>query len=214
MNTQHYMKMAEDILKDYQYYEKLSNDPMKKDRIQYQRLLHKHRSCLRENEYKYLSAFEIKHSQFYGLHKVYKSEEIRQYCELSRQPTVYIGEIDDSKLRPIIAGPACLTNRLSNLIDILLKPLVKHVPSFLRDTTNFLKQIPTTVPDDTLLVSFDVESLYSNICNALGIEAVTYWIDQFHNEIPQRFSKGLLSSHWPSYLKIILSNSITISLVK
>ena len=33
------------------------------------------------------------------------------------------------EFRPIIAGPACPTHRLSNLIDILLKPFIKHIGS-------------------------------------------------------------------------------------
>lgn len=34
MNTEHYKKMAKDILNDTKYYEKLTNDPYKVDRIQ------------------------------------------------------------------------------------------------------------------------------------------------------------------------------------
>ena len=114
-----------------------------------------------------------------------------------------IGEVNDLKLRPIIAGPTCLTNRLSNLIDIILKPIVKHVPSFLKDTTDFLKQIPSTVPDNTVLVSFDVESLYSNISHTLGIEAISYWIDKYKHEIPTRFSKDFIIDS----LRFILENN-------
>ena len=73
----------------------------------------------------------------------------------------------------------------------------------MRDTTDFLKQIPTAVPENTLLISFDVESRYSNICHTLGTEAVTYWIDQFHNEIPQRLSKEFIVGS----LTVILENN-------
>ena len=62
----------------------------------------------------------------------------------------------------------------------------------MKDTTDFLKQIPNNVPDDTLLVSFDVESLYSNIDHKIGLEAVSYWIDKFKHEIPQRYSKDFI----------------------
>ena len=69
--------------------------------------------------------------------------------------------MDDLKLRPIVAGPACQTHRISNLYDTLLKPLIKHVPSFLRDTTDFLNSLPNRIPKETLFATFDVESLYS-----------------------------------------------------
>ena len=140
----------------------------------------------------YLKEFETKHSQFYGLPKVHKSEQIKQHCENTNNSIVHIRGVNDLKLRPIIAGPTCLTNRLSNLIDILLKPLIKHVPSFLRDTTDFLKQLQMTVPQNTLLVSFDVISLYSNISHTLGIEAISYWLDRFGDEIPCRFKKEFI----------------------
>ena len=195
MNTSHYKKMAEDILKDDSYYETLETDPQKMDRIHYNRLLDKHAKCLREKEYKYLTEFESKPSQFYGLPKVHKSNAIKLECTQTKNYIVEMDEVDDLKLRPIIAGPICQTSRLSNLIDILLKPLVKHVPSFLKDTTDFLRHLPKTIPEHTILASFDVESLYSNICHTLGLEAVKYWLDNFNHEIPGRFTtKFILDS--------------------
>jgi hypothetical protein len=74
---------------------------------------------------------------------------------------------------------------------------------FLRDTTDFLKQIPKTETSDTLLVSFDVESLHSNICTSLGIEAVYYWLDKYFDEMPQRFSKEFIIES----LVVILDNN-------
>ena len=35
---------------------------------------------------------------------------------------IKINELSDLTLRPIVAGPNCPTRRLSNLVDILLKP--------------------------------------------------------------------------------------------
>ena len=40
-----------------------------------------------------------------------------------------IKDVNDLKRRPIAAGPACQTHRISNLLDILFKPFIKHVPS-------------------------------------------------------------------------------------
>lgn len=203
MDTPHYKQMAEDILNDETYYKRLENDPQKMDRIHYNRLLEKHKGCLKEKEYKYLKEFESKPSQFYGLPKVHKSNKIKTECKNARNHVVDIQEVNDLKLRPIIAGPACQTNRLSNLIDIILKPLVKHVPSFLKDTTDFLRQLPETIPENTILASFDVESLYSNICHRLGLQAVKYWIEAFKHEIPNRFTSDFILDS----LDFIISNN-------
>ena len=83
-----------------------------------------------------------------------------------------VENVTNLKFRPIVAGPACQTQLLSNLIDILLRPLTKQVKSYLRDTTDFLNHLPSAVPENTLLASLDVESLYSNITHKLGIKAI------------------------------------------
>ena len=48
--------------------------------------------------------------------------------------TMYVEILDpgDLEFRPIVAGPACETNHLSYLLDILLKPFVENVDSYLR----------------------------------------------------------------------------------
>ena len=77
-------------------------------------------------------------------------------------------------------------------MDILLKPLIKHVPSFLRDTTDFLNSLPNRIPKETLFATFDFESLYSNIPHNLGIEAINFWIEQFPEDVDDRFSKDFI----------------------
>ena len=103
-----------------------------------------------------------------------------------------------------IKSPSFHTHRLSNLIDILLHPFTKHVTSYLRDTTDFLNNIPETVPKDTILASFDIESLYSNIPHALGLEAVDYWLEKYPETFNSRFTKEFILDG----IKLILENNI------
>ena len=63
----------------------------------------------------------------------------------------------------IVAGPANKTHRLSNFLDIILKPLTKYVKNYIKDSTDTLNKLPKEIPKDSLLVSFDVENLYTNI---------------------------------------------------
>ena len=44
-----------------------------------------------------------------------------------------IHEPSDLTLRPIVAGPNCPTRRLSNLVDILLKPFLIHIKSYIKE---------------------------------------------------------------------------------
>ena len=46
----------------------------------------------------------------------------------------------DSKLRPIVAGHKSPTKRLSIFVDILLKPLLSKIKSYVKDVFDFLKK--------------------------------------------------------------------------
>ena len=104
----------------------------------------------------------------------------------------------------IVAGPVCQTHRLSNLIDILLRPLTKRVNSYLRDTTDFLNHLTSDVSENTLYAKFDVDSLYSNIPHELGNEAINYWLRKFPNDSPARFPKNFILEG----INFILKNNI------
>ena len=58
-------------------------------------------------------------------------------------------EPNDLKLRPIIGGPKCTTRKLSQLIDILLKPFLKRIKSFVPDSLDFLNKCPRDVDENT-----------------------------------------------------------------
>ena len=205
MSKENYKSMVERILNDEVYYTKLKTNPEKDLQMKYKRFLKNYKSHMTEKEMDYLQNFKAKTSNFYGLPKVHKSRQINEKCKLAQSNYVEITEdILDLKLRPIVAGPSCQTHRLSNLIDILLRPFTKHVTSYLRDTTDFLNNIPENVPKDTILVSFDIESLYSNIPHALGLEAVDYWLEKYPETLNPRFTKEFILDG----IKLILENNI------
>ena len=167
------------------------------------KFIHKFQDNTTEKEKDYLVNFEVKTSNFYGLPKVHKSKQIQDGIQDADSFYIKLPRPTDLKLRPIVAGPCCPTQRLSNLLDIILKPLCKLVPSFVKDDMDFLRHIPDTVEENTLLVSFDVTSLYTNIPHNLGLEAISYWIDRHRSEIQPRFSKDFIIEG----LKIVLENN-------
>ena len=65
------------------------------------------------------------------------------------------------------------TERISEYVDHHLRPLVVQIPSYLRDTTDFLRKLSTleTLPPGSILVTFDVSSLYTNIPHNKGVAA-------------------------------------------
>uniref|UniRef100_A0A452HSB8 Reverse transcriptase domain-containing protein n=1 Tax=Gopherus agassizii TaxID=38772 RepID=A0A452HSB8_9SAUR len=76
--------------------------------------------------------------------------------------------------RPIISGIGTLTEGLSGYMDSLLRPYATSTPSYLRDTTDFLRKLQCIgdLPENTILATMDVEALYTNIPHTDGIQAV------------------------------------------
>ena len=95
-------------------------------------------------------------SNFYGRPKKHKSEILHKAIKEQNKELITISEPKDLKLRPIVGGPKCSTRRLSNFLDLILKPLTKHVKSNIKDNIEFLKTFKRNVTDDTVLVTFDV----------------------------------------------------------
>ena len=78
--------------------------------------------------------------------------------------------------RPIVSGCSCPTVQISRFLDTILRPLAAQIPSFIQDTTHFLNHIEEInkqgpLPDNVILVSADVSSLYTNIPHNDGIKA-------------------------------------------
>ena len=76
------------------------------------------------------------------------------------------------------------------------QPIAQKQKSFIKDTTDFIsfKEI-TKIGKDTILVSMDVSSLYTNIPQEQGTEIVCKAYDSFHNynpPIPTSFLREML----------------------
>ena len=78
---------------------------------------------------------------------------------------------------------------LSNLIDILIKLLVTFVIRKLTESTEFINKLPRNVPSETILTSFDLTILYTNIPHDLGVKAIEHWLEKYPDSIPRRFSR-------------------------
>ena len=86
--------------------------------------------------------------------------------------------------RPVVSSVNCYTYTISKYVDFHLQPIVKNIPSYVRDTTDFLQKLDKVknIPNDCLLVTLDVKSLYTNIPNNEGIKAVREAYDNHPNK--------------------------------
>ena len=76
--------------------------------------------------------------------------------------------------RPVVSSIDCHTTKISKYIDNQLQPHVKELKSYVKDSTDFIRKIKSMekIPDKRILVTMDVRSLFTNIPNKEGIEAV------------------------------------------
>ena len=151
------------------------------------KLAKKHMDSFTNDEFKCLTNTNSKTSQFYGLPKIHKSKILEAETKQQNCDLITCKEPVDLKLRPIISGPQCPTRNLSNLIDKILKPLLIHVKSYIKDSIHFLNKRERKVKRNALLITFDVSSLYTSIPHELGIEAITYFLENHPESIDQRF---------------------------
>ena len=67
--------------------------------------------------------------------------------------------------RPIISAIGSPTEKISEFLDFFLQPYLVTIPSYVKDTGHFLHLINNLgiLPKNTILVTYDVTSLYTNI---------------------------------------------------
>ena len=75
--------------------------------------------------------------------------------------------------RSAINAINCHTSEISGFLDHHLQPIVKEIPSYIKDTNDFVDKINKfKFPENSFLVTRDVKALYTNIPNKEAIAAV------------------------------------------
>ena len=147
MDKDHYISEAERQLGDSTYYRLLDHDThpssSKKCLKRSMKCTTKH---IREMNRNYLLVDQPKAGRFYLLPKIYKA---------------------GNPGRPIVSANVHPTEKISEFVDLHLQPHVQNLPSYLKDTTDFLRKQDA----QALLVSMFVTSLYTNIPHQDGIPA-------------------------------------------
>jgi hypothetical protein len=109
----------------------------------------KRHEYIAEKTFEYLDTTEVKASRFYLQPKTHK-EGYRATISTNGHPT----------------------ERISGFLDYHIRPFATSLPSYVQDTTDYLsKTKQSDLPENTLLLTMDVESLHTNIPHDEGIEA-------------------------------------------
>ena len=213
MDTDYYVNIVTECLNNTEVYQKSHPKSFKTSMNRVKSFVHRNKICFdkynnnkQSHEAHYIKSFDYKPANFYGLPKIHKSKIIQDI--LSKTNNVYV-KLDapvDLPFRFITAGPASPTSKLSEFLDILLKPFYTVIPSYIRDTTDFLNKLPHFPPDelaDILIVTCDVKNMYNNIHQSLGLEAVNFWFKKHPELLHKRFTANFVIEA----LKLVLNNS-------
>lgn len=132
---------------------------------------------------------DAKPRRFYLLPKIHKEKD--KWTIPDRMPPG----------RPIVSDCGSESYAISEYIDHFLAPLATTHESYLKDTPHFLETISAIeIPQDALLISMDVDALYTNIDNTDGLNAVRTAFQQ--NPDPERPDNAVLE-----LLKLSLENN-------
>ena len=93
--------------------------------------------------------FDFNTANFYNLLKIHNSniliDEISHFQNLEND--IEIDRLADLSFRYIREEPVAPTSKLSEFLDILLKPFMSNSKFHVRDTTDFFNKLPTSTND-------------------------------------------------------------------
>ena len=155
LNTDNYKKECYHQLNDSKFYRKLQKDTT--HHIE-KPIKHRLKDMMIDNEIdeetcNYSLPCRSHPARFYILPKIHKDK-------------------DNPPGRPIVSATSQPTEQISQFVDAHLNPLVAKLPSYIKDTTHFLRKLDDLkeLPPLSLMVTLDISSLYTNIPHKEVIE--------------------------------------------
>ena len=169
MDADVYTKKIEELLCDTTYYEKLTYDPT---------------SDIGKSIDSYIDHL---------LNKGHISSSLANFLRPPKPPRtpVFYGlpkiHNPGTPLRPIVSANESPTENISAFIDYLCQPVMQALPSYIRDSKDFLQQLFETgpLPENSFLVTADVKSLYTNIPHQEGIDVLLHYLENNPNLLPK-----------------------------
>ena len=190
MEASHYRQMIHRVFNNPIYFAPCDSNQTKEIMLKITSFCRKYQKNLTNDEIAFLTKFDTKEANFYGLPKVHKSAIIKQAIQEQKSEVINVRCPDDLKIRPIIGGVASPTSRLSQLIDILLQPYMKMLPSYVRDSIDLLNMAETwekEPEEEYVLITMDISDMYMNISEELGKKAITHFLTEYPELLHSRF---------------------------
>ena len=162
-----YLNEVNNHLKNTEFYQELNHDPFEDFKNLITNSLKEMLSndLIDKETLEILKPVDVKPARFYLIPKIHKK---------------------NNPGRPVISSVNCHTSKLSKYVDHFIQPLAQKVKSYIRDTTDLLNKIKDLgeLPKNSILVTMDVRSLYTNIKHEDGISALKKSLDRRVNKEP------------------------------
>ncbi len=174
-NVDDYRKKVLNILDDKSKFQMLDNDPTRKRETRLQGYLRSIK--LAKETYKVIQPCGSRAGVLYGLPKIHK---------------------EGAPVRPIISAIGTYNYKLAKWLAGILTPLWKESPFMLKDTFEFVNKVKEINTDtDKFMLSFDVESLFTNVPTDETIEIILRkvfqpGVRQFHGMTREILKKFLV----------------------
>ncbi|XP_064073285.1 uncharacterized protein LOC135193669 [Vanessa tameamea] len=170
MDVTDYDKKIRHLLSDVNTYRKVTYDPTARTNRATTTLIKTYRDAIGHEKTKYLlRPRNIQPPKLYGLPKIHK-------------PNI--------PLRPIVSQIDSPTYELAKHVSKVLQPLAGQTKSHVKDSRRFVDILrSTTVDPDDLMVSFDVESLFTNVPVSECMDVIKVKLQL--NNIPAEYIKLL-----------------------
>ena len=159
-----YLKEADRQLKDKDFYTELTHDPTKE-----------HTEIINETIKSFIKEKLITEQLGKNLMQLNPRTP-----NLYFRPKIHKPEVPG---RPIVSSINSHSSKISAFVDIHLEEIVNGIKSHIKDTTDFINKVETitNIPEDTILVTMDVKSLFTQIPHSEGINAVARALEKLEN---------------------------------
>ena len=124
----------------------------------------------------------------------YFTYEYKQTCNLGKLfllPKIH-KRLHDVPGRPVISNCGTPTEKVSEFLDMQLKPIMQKSWSYSKNSGNFIREIKnlTDIPEGAILVAADVVSSYPSIPHETGLEALKKALDEREDYFHRQYSEN------------------------
>ena len=99
--------------------------------------------------------------------------------------------------RPIASAPSTITYHTSIYLNNILKPLIQYLPTVCNCSSEIIKLLNSQqFPDESILFTADVKSLYPSIPIQLGLESIKYILALTNKFTDRKIQLLLQLLHW------------------